>query len=72
MKSRLHKPWTESDEARMRAIAKKGESARVAATKLGRTRGSVAFKAMKLGISFSSVRQPAGVQKRRRHERAAA
>jgi hypothetical protein len=60
----IPRPWTESDVKKMRELAQKGLSSRLAAIKLRRTRGAVAFKAMTLGIHFSAIKQPAGVQKR--------
>jgi hypothetical protein len=70
MKSRLNTEWTTRDVERMRALAGAGCSARFAASKLGRTRGSVAFKAMNEGIRFQSIAQPRGVQKRIARRRA--
>lgn len=63
-KKKLGTPWTETDIRVMRSCAKAGESARIAAKKLGRSRGAVAFKAMNEGIRFRSINQPRGVQKK--------
>jgi len=41
----------------LRSLAKEKLSGTQAAKKLGRTRGAVAQKAMKLGISFRSIRR---------------
>jgi hypothetical protein len=64
MTSRLNTEWTKRDVQRMRAIARAGHSARFAAGVLGRSRGSVAFKAMRLKVRFGSIKQPKGVQRR--------
>jgi hypothetical protein len=56
--ARLGKEWTAGDVAKLRALAKAKLSARAAAEKLGRTRGSVAQKALLLGISFRAINQP--------------
>lgn len=66
---RLGKEYTAHDMKRMRAMARQGMSAREAADKLGRTRAAVAYKAMVERIPFRSVKQPAGVQKRRTQRR---
>lgn len=57
-------PWTPADLKKMRALAKKRMSARLAARELGRTTGSVKYKAMVEGIRFQAINQPRGVQKR--------
>jgi hypothetical protein len=51
--------WTKEDVKNLRALAKSRLSATQAAKKLGRTRGAVAQKAMKLGIRFRSIRRKA-------------
>ncbi|MBK6597201.1 MAG: hypothetical protein IPG25_04450 [Proteobacteria bacterium] len=56
--ARLGKAWTATDVAKLRSLAKQKLSARAAAEKLGRTRGSVAQKALLLGISFRAINQP--------------
>jgi hypothetical protein len=61
---RKGKEWTASELRKMRTLARKGVSSRLAAVELGRTRGGVAFKAMNEGIRFHAVKQPAGVQRR--------
>ncbi len=68
-KTNLNKPWSPGDMKKLRPLAKARVSARVAAQKLGRSRGSVAFKAMNEGIRFQSIAQPAGVQQRRFQKR---
>lgn len=73
---RLNSEWTPRDLQRMRALARRGVSAKVAAAELGRSRGAVAFKAMKQGVSFHAINQPRGAQRkalrtRRRNERRA-
>jgi hypothetical protein len=55
---RLGKEWTATDVAKLKSLAKAKLSARAAAEKLGRTRGSVAQKALLLGISFRAINQP--------------
>lgn len=57
--------WTPADVRRMKKSAKAGESARIAADRLRRTRGAVAYKAMVEGVHFRSIKQPPGVQKKR-------
>jgi hypothetical protein len=58
------RPWNATDLKKMRALAKRKLSARLAALKLGRTAGAVKYKAMVEGIRFSFVEQPRGVQRR--------
>lgn len=57
-------PWSPADVKKMRSLAKKGLSSRLAAVQLQRSRGAVAFKAMVEGVRFHAIRQPTGVQKR--------
>jgi hypothetical protein len=61
----LGREWSAADLKNMRALAAKGISARVAAEKLGRSRGAVAFKAMTEGVHFKSIKQSRTAQKRR-------
>jgi hypothetical protein len=61
---RHNKPWTPHDLKRTRAMARKGLSARLAAQRLGRSTGSVKYKAMVEGIRFHAIDQPKGVQRR--------
>lgn len=62
--ARHNRPWTKHDLKRMRAKARAGMSARLAAADLGRTTGSVKYKAMVEGVSFHYINQPRGVQKK--------
>ena len=62
--SRLNTPWTDAEVRSMRRLASKGYSARQFADRIGRSRGSVAFKAMCVGVSFHAVRQPKGAQRK--------
>jgi hypothetical protein len=62
---RLGKEWTATDVAKLRSLAKAKLSARAAAEKLGRTRGSVAQKALLLGVSFRAINQPKRKGKRK-------
>lgn len=57
-------PWTRADLKKMRALARAKLSARLAARELGRTTGSVKYKAMVEGVRFRAINQPKGVQKR--------
>ena len=57
-------PWTSADLKKMRELAKKRMSARLAAKELGRSTGAVKYKAMVEGIRFRFIDQPAGVQLR--------
>lgn len=67
MPTKKHKaPWSGADLRTMRACAKAGWSARGCARTLGRTRGAVAFKAMTEGVRFHAIKQPPGVQRRRK------
>lgn len=60
MKSKKHmKPYSEADIRRMRELARKRVSARMAAQKLGRSPGAVRYKAMMEGISFRSINRAA-------------
>jgi hypothetical protein len=63
-KSRLNSPWTPRDERVLRESAAKHKSAREVARTLRRSRGSVAFKAMSLGVHFSAINQPRGAQRK--------
>jgi len=54
---RLVLAWSKEDVKNLRSLAKEKLSGTQAAKKLGRTRGAVAQKAMKLGISFRSIRR---------------
>lgn len=56
--------WTKDDVKTMRGAAREGRTARWVGVLLGKSRGAVAFKAMRLGIQFKGVIQPKGVQKR--------
>ena len=58
-------PWTPADLKKMRRLARAKMSARLAARELGRTPGSVKYKAMTEGVRFRFINQPQGVQKRR-------
>jgi len=51
--------WSKEDVKNLRSFANAKLSQPQAAKKLRRTRGAVAQKAMKLGISFRSVRRKA-------------
>lgn len=54
------KPWTPTDIQKMRELAKRRISARIAAKALKRSPGAVRFKAMMVGVSFRSIdRRPA-------------
>ncbi len=57
-------PWTAEDLRKMRSLAKAKKSSRQAARELGRTTGSVKYKAMVEGVRFTFIVQPRGVQKR--------
>ena len=73
--SRLRSEWTENDVKTLKACARAKIPARIAARKLRRSRGAVAFKAMTLGIHFRAIRQPPGAQRkanRTKRQRAAA
>jgi hypothetical protein len=60
MKSKKHmKPYSEAEIRRMRELARKRVSARVAAQKLGRSPGALRYKAMMEGISFRSINRAA-------------
>jgi hypothetical protein len=54
-KRRILRAWTTVDVKNLRGFAKARLSARQAATKLRRTPGAVAQKAMTLGIRFRSI-----------------
>ncbi len=66
-------PWTAEHIKWMRRCARQRKSSAECAREMGRSRGSVAYKAMRLGIRFRSIEQPHGVQQRiaRRERRAA-
>lgn len=59
-----NEPWLPADLKKMRQLARARMSARLAAKELGRTTGSVKYKAMVEGIRFKAINQPVGVQKR--------
>jgi hypothetical protein len=54
-KQRARRPWSKEDVKNLRSFAKDRLSGTQAATKLRRTRGAVAQKAMALGIRFRSI-----------------
>ena len=54
-KQRAPRAWSEEDIKNLRGFAKERLSGAQAATKLRRTRGAVAQKAMALGIRFRSI-----------------
>jgi hypothetical protein len=54
-KRRIVRPWSKEDVKTLRALAKAKLSGPQVAKKLRRTRGAVAQKAMKLGVSFRSI-----------------
>jgi hypothetical protein len=54
-KRRVSRPWTTEDVKSLRSFAKDRLSARQTATKLRRTPGAIAQKAMILGIRFRSI-----------------
>jgi hypothetical protein len=55
MKKRKIKPWTREDVKQLRALAKDRKSCPAIARTLRRTTGSVAQKALKLGVRFRSI-----------------
>jgi hypothetical protein len=57
-------PWTPADLKVMRICANKRMSARLAAKALGRTTGSVRYKAMVEGVHFRAINQKPGTQSR--------
>ena len=57
----LDRVKTPADLKKMRELAKKKMSARLAAKELGRSTGAVKYKAMVEGIRFRFIDQPAGV-----------
>ena len=52
--ARHMREWSEGDMKKLRAFAKSKVSARIAASKLGRSPGAVRYKAMMEGVSFRS------------------
>ncbi len=54
-KRRVIVAWSKEDVKNLRSFAKARLSGPQTAKKLGRTRGAVAQKAMKLGIRFRSI-----------------
>ena len=58
-KGQLVSAWSKDDVKNLRRFARERLSGTQAAKKLRRTRGAVAQKAMKLGISFRSIRRRA-------------
>jgi hypothetical protein len=58
-KRRLVIAWSKEDVKNLRAFAREKLSGSQAAKKLGRSRGAVAQKAMKLGIRFRSIKRKA-------------
>lgn len=57
-------PWTRKDLSLLRQCARRRLSSRAAAALLGRTVGSVKYKAMTEGVHFRAINQARGVQKR--------
>jgi hypothetical protein len=58
-KKRAALAWSKEDVKNLRAYAKAKLSGTQTAKKLKRTRGAVAQKAMKLGVSFKSIKRRA-------------
>ena len=58
-KRRLVMAWSREDVKNLRTFAREKMSGSQAAKKLGRSRGAVAQKAMKLGIRFRSIKRKA-------------
>ena len=56
-KRQAARAWSKSDVKTLRSLAKLRLSGTQAGKKLGRTRGAVAQKAMKLGIRFRSIKR---------------
>jgi hypothetical protein len=56
--------WSKRDVGRLKACAMVGKSSREAAATLGRTPGAVRYKAMVERITFRSIKQPKGAQKK--------
>jgi hypothetical protein len=54
-KRRVVRAWSKEEVKTLRALAKARLSGPQVAKKLRRTRGAVAQKAMKLGVSFRSI-----------------
>lgn len=59
----IPRPWLAGDLKKMRELARKRMSARLAAKALRRTTGAVKYKAMTEGIRFHAIEQPQGPQK---------
>ena len=59
-KRRASRAWSKEDIKNLRGFAKERLSGTQAATKLRRTRGAVAQKAMALGIRFRSINRKRG------------
>lgn len=53
------RPYTRGEIKRIRAMARRGLSARVTAQKIGRSPGALRYKAMMEGISFRSINRAA-------------
>jgi len=69
-KARRHnRGWSRHDLHHMRRLAMGGLPARLAAPRLGRTVGSVKFKAMTEGIRFRNIAQKPGTQSTRAQRR---
>jgi hypothetical protein len=58
-KRRVVMAWSREDVKNLRTCARDKMSGQQAAKKLGRSRGAVAQKAMKLGIRFRSIKRKA-------------
>ncbi|MGA2778693.1 MAG: hypothetical protein ABSF94_14150 [Steroidobacteraceae bacterium] len=58
-KKRLALAWSKDDVKNLRALAKAKLSGTQVAKRLKRTPGAVAQKAMKLGVSFKSIKRKA-------------
>jgi hypothetical protein len=59
-KQRAPRAWSKEDVKNLRSYAKDRLSGTQAATRLRRTRGAVAQKAMALGIRFRSINRKRG------------
>ncbi len=66
---RHNRPWSGRDLATLKAKARQRASAREAAKTLRRSCGAVRYKAMVEGVTFRSINQKPGVQRRPKQRR---
>ena len=61
----ISRPWTEQDDAKLRALVEKGKSSSALAVLLRRSQGAIATRKSKLGLTPRRARGDGGTPKPR-------